>query len=227
MKKSVILLAALCLFALSACSVEQSNTGSATGSTGEPAASQSGEPTTAPSTVQGHPAVEVDQNEPTGTFAVAFDASSIHQDGDTITMDLKLYTYETFDAVEVTQLKVGDTIIAAGQTIQITEIEELENGDYNLNGGYEKNGITLAPDDGGTYRQTREDDAYDYQEIGAVTLPLSDQFELLDNAENANRKLTAKEMANLKDGDIPFTEHNTTVTVEGGKILHIDRVYTP
>lgn len=203
MKKSVILWAALCLFALSACSVGQSNPGSDASSTGAPASSQSGEPATATSAVQGRPAVEVDLDNPAGTFAAAF------------------------DAVEVTQLKVGDTLTAAGQTLQITEIEELKNGDYNLNGGYEKNGITLAPDDGGTYRQIREDDAYYYQELGTVTVPLSDQFELVDNAENANQTWTAKDMTQFKDGDIPFTAHNTTVTVESGKILHIHRVYTP
>lgn len=227
MKRSVILLAAVCLFQLSACSIGQSNTGSDTQSTQEPSSSQSTEPTAAVNHVQGYPAVEVDLDAPAGTFAVAFDASSIHQDGDKITLDLKIYTYETFDAVEVTQLKAGDTITAAGQTLQITEVAEGKNGEFNLNGGYEQNGITLSPDDGGTYRQIRENDAYVYQEIGKVTLPLSEQFELLDNAENANQKLTEKEMANFKDGDIPFTENNTTATVEGGSILQIQRHYTP
>ncbi len=129
---------------------------------------------------------------------------------------MKVYEQELFDAVEVSQLKAGDTITAGGEEVKITKIEEIKTGGVAINGGYDNGGITLFPGDGGTYYQVKENDAKTYQEVGTATLPLGDKFELLDNAKNDNKKLTAQDMTTLKDDGTSFNVNNTTATVENG-----------
>ena len=159
--------------------------------------------------------------------AVSFTAANVHKDGDKITLTMKFYEQELFDAVEVSQLKAGDTLTAGGQTVKVTEVKERKAGGVTINGGYEKGGITLFPGDGGTYYQVKENDAKTYQEVGTATLPLGDQFELVDNAKNANKKLTAQDMTTLKEDSVGFNVNNTTATVENGVITNITRAYMP
>lgn len=75
--------------------------------------------------------------------------------------------------------------------------------------------------------QVKENDAKTYQEVGTATLPLGDKFELLDNAKNDNKKLTAQDMTTLKDDGTSFNVNNTTATVENGVITNITRAYMP
>ena len=49
----------------------------------------------------------------------------------------------------------------------------------------------------------------------------------MDNAENANKKLTAQDMTTLKEGSVGFNVNNTTATVENGVITNITRAYMP
>ena len=85
----------------------------------------------------------------------------------------------------------------------------------------------FRPGDGGTYYQVKENDAKTYQEVGTTTLPLGGKFELLDNANNDNKKLTAQDMTTLKDDGASFNVNNTTATVENGVITNITRAYMP
>jgi len=228
MKKRLILVIALCLTALTACSTNPTSS------------AQSAQPNQSTQTAQSaEPAAEAKIIKPmsTGNFdpknpidmntAVSFTAANVHKDGDKITLDVTIYEEELFDAVEVTQLKAGDTITAGGKEVKVTKVEELKTGGYAINGGYEQGGVTLFPGDGGTYYQVKENDAKTYVKVGTATLPLSDKFELVDNAENANKKLTAQDMTTLKEDSIGFNENNTTVTVENGVITNITRAYMP
>lgn len=228
MKKRLILVIALCLTALTACSTNPTSS------------TQSAQPNQSTQTAQSaEPAAEAKIIKPmsTGNFdpknpidmntAVSFTAANVHKDGDKITLDVTIYEEELFDAVEVTQLKAGDTITAGGKEVKVTKVEELKTGGYAINGGYEQGGVTLFPGDGGTYYQVKENDAKTYVKVGTATLPLSDKFELVDNAENANKKLTAQDMTTLKEDSIGFNENNTTATVENGVITNITRAYMP
>lgn len=234
MKKLTILVTALCLTALTACSSGQANPSqSAQPNQSAPASQsaepdQSAEPTTGAKSVKPMATGNFDPKNPIDmNTAVSFTAANVHKDGDKITLDVTIYEEELFDAVEVTQLKAGDTITADGKEVQVTKVEEIKTGGYAINGGYEEDGITLFPGDGGTFYQVKENDAKTYVKVGTATLPLSDKFELVDNAENANKKLTAQDMTALKDDSIGFNENNTTVTVENGVITNITRAYMP
>ena len=229
MKKLTILVTALCLTALTACSTNQANS-SQSAQTSQPAEpAQSTAPATEAKSIKPTPVANIDLEHPQEGFnaPVSFTAADVKKDGDKITLTMKVYEQELFDAVEVSQLKAGDTITAEGKEVKVTEAKELKAGGIAINGGYDNGGITLFPGDGGTYYQVKENDAKTYQEVGTTTLPLGDKFELLDNANNDNKKLTAQDMTTLKDDGVGFNVNNTTATVENGVITNITRAYMP
>lgn len=231
MKKLTILVTALCLTALTACSTNPTSSAQSAQPNQSTSAAQSAEPAAQAKNIKPQPMAmaNMDLKHPKEGFTapVSFAAADVKKDGDKITLTMKVYEQELFDAVEVSQLKAGDTLTAGGQTVKVTEVKERKAGGVTINGGYEKGGITLFPGDGGTYYQVKENDAKTYVKVGTATLPLSDKFELVDNAENANKKLTAQDMTTLKEDSIGFNENNTTVTVENGVITNITRAYMP
>lgn len=228
MKKRLILVIALCLTALTACSTNPTSSTQSAQPGQSTSAAQSAEPAAEAKIIKPMSTGNFDPKNPIDmNTAVSFTAANVHKDGDKITLDVTIYEEELFDAVEVTQLKAGDTITAGGKEVKVTKVEELKTGGYAINGGYEQGGVTLFPGDGGTYYQVKENDAKTYVKVGTATLPLSDKFELVDNAENANKKLTAQDMTTLKEYSIGFNENNTTVTVENGVITNITRAYMP
>ena len=235
MKKRLILVIALCLTALTACSTNptssaQSAQPSQSTQTAQPAEpAQSTAPATEAKSIKPTPMANIDLKHPKEGFTapISFTAADVKKDGDKITLTMKVYEQELFDAVEVSQLKAGDTLAAGGETVKVTEVKERKAGGVTINGGYEKGGITLFPGDGGTYYQVKENDAKTYQEVGTATLPLGDKFELIDNANNDNKKLTAQDMTTLKDAGNSFNVNNTTATVENGVITNITRAYMP
>lgn len=228
MKKRLILVIALCLTALTACSTNPTSSTQSAQPSQSTSAAQSAEPAAEAKIIKPMSTGNFDPKNPIDmNTAVSFTAANVHKDGDKITLDVTIYEEELFDAVEVTQLKAGDTITAGGKEVKVTKVEELKTGGYAINGGYEQGGVTLFPGDGGTYYQVKENDAKTYVKVGTATLPLSDKFELVDNAENANKKLTAQDMTTLKEDSIGFNENNTTVTVENGVITNITRAYMP
>ena len=228
MKKRLILVIALCLTALTACSTNPTSSTQSAQPGQSTSAAQSAEPAAEAKIIKPMSTGNFDPKNPIDmNTAVSFTAANVHKDGDKITLDVTIYEEELFDAVEVTQLKAGDTITAGGKEVKVTKVEELKTGGHAINGGYEQGGVTLFPGDGGTYYQVKENDAKTYVKVGTATLPLSDKFELVDNAENANKKLTAQDMTTLKEDSIGFNENNTTVTVENGVITNITRAYMP
>lgn len=228
MKKRLILVIALCLTALTACSTNPTSSTQSAQPGQSTSAAQSAEPAAEAKIIKPMSTGNFDPKNPIDmNTAVSFTAANVHKDGDKITLTMKFYEQELFDAVEVSQLKAGDTLTAGGQTVKVTEVKERKAGGVTINGGYEKGGITLFPGDGGTYYQVKENDAKTYQEVGTATLPLGDQFELVDNAKNANKKLTAQDMTTLKEDSVGFNVNNTTATVENGVITNITRAYMP
>ena len=57
---------------------------------------------------------------------MSFTAEDIHTDGEKTTIDLTVYNYELFDAVEVSKLAKGDTITADGNKIKVETVVEPE-----------------------------------------------------------------------------------------------------
>ena len=162
------------------------------------------------------------------TLSASFDAGSLKTEGDAATLELKVYDYEQYDAAEVSQLKVGDTIVSGGKDIVITSIDD-SNG-YVINGGYEQGGLNLAAGEGGVVYTVSVDDIKNYVEAGTVTLPISSECVLTDssNLENGEKTVNAADLAAFLASDtVGFQPASTQVTVTGGQITAISRVYMP
>ena len=219
MKKLLILTAALCLLGLTAC-------GTPTDDGQQPADDQQ-------TTVQ--------RVEPMGgtldpnalddvTAAVTFTADGVHTDTDPATIDVAVYDYDLYDATAIAKLAVGDTVVVDGKDVVVSSLET-GDGYYTVNGDIEQGGVIFAPGDGGTYYVLGMDDAKDYHQIAALSLPISADVVVKDSAEDpdaANAKtLTLADVAGLPGDVYGVSANNTHVVISGGAVTEIARTYVP
>ena len=148
-------------------------------------------------------------------------------------LTMTVYNEDLYDAVEVSQLQVGDTIVYDGQPVVIEKLEETANG-LEINGGQvDEGGCILAPYEGGTYIGRDMDDYATYTELGKAQLPLAENFVVVDCGENPDdpsdtiRTDQKLYLESLKNGREQFSCLNTIVTIEKGAITSITRRWTP
>lgn len=223
MKKVLSVAVALCLaLSVSACGKSDSSTASG----GSAGAASSG---TESQRVEPLPSAALDtENLADGTYAVSFSAADVIDDGGLLKLHFTVYDYALYDAVQISQLAAGDTLVVDGQDMTVETVEQTDSG-VIVNGGLENGGTDLASGDGGTYYISQMDDAKDYQVVGQATLPVSQEFVLTDDADlsNPGQTLLAGDLFSLKDDDQGFTVNNTTLTVENGYVVSAQRVYMP
>lgn len=144
-------------------------------------------------------------------------------------MDLKIYTYDKYDMVDIANLKVGDTILRQSGEVKVTSKEQNEAGTIYINGGLEAGGFDLVTDDSGIFYETGFNDAKNWYEIGEATIRVSVDFEGVDNADPEQGEIVLYPGSFLIDEvtNYDFTPHNTTVRVEAGQIVEMNRVYIP
>ena len=159
-------------------------------------------------------------------FTAGFRGSDIREDGGQLVIDLTVYTYDLYDAVDISMLAAGDTLVGKGEDIPVTAVAE-ENGGVTVNGGLENGGVDLISAGGGAYRLQLEDDARDLYEVGTITLPVAQDFVLTDDSdpESPGQTLYAGDLLAL--GDEVFSPQATTVETAGGMVTAIHRDYTP
>ena len=144
-------------------------------------------------------------------------------------MDLKIYTYDKYDMADISQMKEGDKLITHNAEIEVVSIEQLESGLIFINGGLENGGIDLFTDDSGVYFETGFNDARSWYEVGEATIRVSADFEGVDNADPEQGEIVLYPGSFLV-GEVvnyDFTPYNTTVRVEGGQIVEMNRVFLP
>lgn len=174
--------------------------------------------------------MEDDLNDCTLHIGFAIDAVS---DTDIIA---DVYTEQRYDAVEVIGLAAGDTITYMGEDVVVETLEE----DYSLNingGSLEGDGITLCPDEGGTYIAL-EGESQAYLLLGCAQLTLADEViyrhwqedeegTILD--EMSCETVPAAELKNVltEEGSGAFWPDSLTVVIEGGLVTELNVNYTP
>lgn len=159
-------------------------------------------------------------------FMAGFRGSDIREDGGQLVIDLTVCTYDLYDAVDISMLAAGDTLVVKGEDIPVTSVME-ENGSIRVNGGLENGGIDLISAGGGAFQVRLENDARDLYEVGTVTLPVGQDCVLTDDAdpEDTGRTLYAGDLLGL--GDEVFSPQATTVETAGGMVTAIHRDYMP
>ena len=144
-------------------------------------------------------------------------------------MDVKIFTYDKYDMVDISCLKEGDIIVTHAGEVEVTSLERNEGGILYVNGGLEEGGFDLVTDECGIFFETGFDDAKNWYEVGEATIRVSVDFMGVDQAdpEQGDVILYPGSFLVSEVTDYNFTPHNTTIRVEAGQIVEMTRRYVP
>lgn len=164
------------------------------------------------------------------TVPASFTPDDFHWMGGNLMMTV--YDKDLYDAVAISQMQVGDTILYNGDKVVINSFIE-ENGGIDINGGLDEGGCCLAGNEGGTYVARFWDDHASYTELGKAEVALAEDFVIIDcglNPEDPSDTIRAAQklyLENLGEGRKDFFQLNTRVTIENGMITEINRHWIP
>lgn len=165
------------------------------------------------------------------TIAVSFqEGDAFVDDTGAMQLKVKVYTYDIYDMVDISTLKVGDQITICRQNVTVASLERDENGNVILNGGLENGGYTLVTNDETVFYANDFNDMKQYYELGEVTVPVSVDFEFEDSSDLEKGPCTYYPGDFLTDTagiDYHFVPNNTTIRIQDGYVVNMQRVYTP
>ena len=172
------------------------------------------------------------------TFVSAAITSGV-QDGK---LTAKVFSCDIYKKEEIEKLAVGDKITfheegAAWNQFVTVAVKSIEKNDqYHLvtiNGGMEEQyGLDLKLEEDGTYRTMTFDDYPVYYEMGEKTMPLAGGVVLKDSSADPQAEAVettgADAVAAVINADPDnWTTYNTTLVVQGGRVLEVRRIWVP
>lgn len=182
---------------------------------------------------------DVTKTPDTITFVSADIASEV-KDG---TVTARIYSYDAYEKADIDALKVGDKIrlheeYMTGNQYAEVEVTSIEKDDQyhtvTINGGIEQEGgLDLILMDGSEYYRTITFDDYPvYYEVGETELSLADNVVLKDSSADpqadAVETTGAQAVAAAINADPDnWTVYNTTLVVQEGKIVEVNRIWVP
>lgn len=164
------------------------------------------------------------------TLPAVFASNSIDWEDSTLTV--KFYNMDLYDAVEISLLQVGDTLLYRGEPMVVATIEERGEG-LDINGGIDNGGCCLYGYEGGTYVAREYDDHAVYSPIGSFRVTLDPNCILVDCGEeplDPSDTISSglrHYLEGLEDYRQLFFQLNTVVTIEHGKVTAITRRWIP
>ena len=154
----------------------------------------------------------------------------------------KVFGYDIYKKEEIENLAVGDKITfheegAAQDQCVTTEVKSIERNDQHhfvsINGGMEQpGGLDPKLEDDDTYRTMTFDDYPLYYEMGEKTMPLAEDVVLKDSSADPQAEAVETTGADAVAAAINadpdnWTTYNTTLVVQGGKVLEVRRIWVP
>lgn len=145
---------------------------------------------------------------------------------------MTVFGKDLYDAVDVSQMQVGDTLLYTGEPMVIRTIEKLHGG-IVINGDIDNGGCCLAGYEGGTYVAREWDDHATYTKLGSAEVALAEDFVIIDCGDfptdpldtiRTGQKLYLESLTNSRREFFPL---NTQVTIENGEITEINRHWIP
>lgn len=152
-----------------------------------------------------------------------------------------VYSYDLYQKKDIENLAVGDKITfheegAAWNQFVTVPVESIERNEQasivTINGGMEQEkGLDLLLQDD-NYRTMTFDDYPVYYEMGEKTLPLAEDVVLKDSSADPQAEAVETTGADAVAAAINadpdnWTVYNTTLVVQGGKILEVRRIWVP
>ena len=146
-----------------------------------------------------------------------------------LNMEFTVYSYDRYDMVDISMLKVGDTLVTHAGELEIISLESTGNASISINGGLYENGFDLVTDDDGIFYECGYNDSKNWYEVGKAILPISADFEYHDysDLDQGEKVYYAGSFLTDEVSDYHFTPDSTTIRVENGQIVAMDRVYIP
>lgn len=164
------------------------------------------------------------------TLAISLEEGDAYVDDTGIMrMNVKVYSYDLFDMVDIAGLKTGDTIVTHAGEVAVSSVERNASGTVLINGGLDLGGFDLISDGGGVYYEIGYNDAKSWYEAGEATLRVSTDLEFMDNID-LEKGLQIYYAGSFLVGEVTdyhFTPYNTTIRTENGQIVSMERIYTP
>ena len=228
MKKYILTILALCVI-LSGCSNSQQINEETGASKPEAEVSETMPVPESAVTIYPLPDSTMDTLE-NATLAISLEEGDAYVDDTGIMrMEVKIYSYDLFDMVDIAGLKPGDTIVTHSGEVAVSSVERNASGAILINGGLDNGGMELMGDVGGVYYETGYNDAKSWYEVGEATLRVSTDLEFWDNMdlEMGQQIFYAGSFLVGEVTDYHFTPHNTTIRIENGQIVFMERIYTP
>ena len=144
-------------------------------------------------------------------------------------MDVTVYTYDLYDAVDMASLKEGDTIVIREQEIKVTSLERLDKA-ILINGGLENDGYEFRTDDTTVWYECGYSDSKFYYELGDATIRVSAEMNFYDSSDLDKGEVMyyPGDFLTDKAGIVyHFVPGNTSIVIEDGKIVEMYRNYMP
>lgn len=162
-------------------------------------------------------------------FAASFNADDVKTQENQTSIHLTAYDYEQFNASEIENLKVGDTLVIDQKEMKVESVEPQSDSWIQINGGLEQDGCDLYKGEDGLYYEMQLE-SKSYQPMTELELPLTKNFVFMDSSDpdKQGQKYNTEEFLDLlKDDVYGFYPNNSTVTVENGEITQITRNFIP
>lgn len=144
-------------------------------------------------------------------------------------MDVTIYSYDRYDMVDISMLKVGDTLVTHTGEVEILTLEQDAYGTVRINGGLDEGGLDLATDDSGVFYESGFNDHKSWYKVGEATIRVSVDFLFTDSADPDQGEIIYYPGSFLigEVTNYDFTPYNTTIRVEAGQIVEMHRRYIP
>jgi len=165
-----------------------------------------------------------------GIYIASFSSDDINLEASEITCEL--YVTDYYEAYEINMLQIGDVLQVEGEDITVESIED-KSGSLIINGGFEKGGCDLWPDENDTYVAKTVNDYSICSKLGKTTLSLSDSLMISDSIDDPSKPVEvgkddlADYLEGLSDYGKVFSMNNTGVEISGGKVVNITRIWVP
>ena len=164
------------------------------------------------------------------TVAVSLEEGDAYVDDEgAMQMDVTVYAYEMFDMADMASLKEGDIIVIQGKEVKVTSLDRTETR-LSINGGIEENGYEFGTDDSTIWYESGFNDAKSYYELGKATIRVSADMNFYDSSDLEKGEVTYYPGDFLTDNAgivYHFVPDNTSIVIEDGKIIEMNRRYIP
>lgn len=229
MKRYIVFVLALCCLLSGCATVSQQAAPSATAepqATTQPVAT----PEPGPMLVLPLPQTIDLSDQSDSILAVSLKEGDVYvNENNELKMKVNIYAYELYDAVDMSLLKVGDSIRILGQDVAVSSLDRAENGDIVINGGLDVGGHVFRSEGGGVYYEIGYNDAKSYALGAEAVLPVSDQFSFVDKSDLDNEPQIYYADDFFVEGRFGwyFFPSNTKIHLENGVVVSMERVYIP